>query len=382
MKVTIRTLQQKTFLIDAEPSETVADLKAKIASTYGHTVDTQKLIYSGKVLSDETTVEKLNLEDKKFIVLMTSKPKATPAASSSSTSAAKAPEPTPAVPVPVPAAVPIPEPTPAVPAATAAPAATPVPVNERVFGDTSSFLSGAELQATINNMVEMGFERALVMRALKASYNNPDRAVEYLMNGIPEHLAAEEAAPPAAQPGAAAQPAAAPAATAPPVPATAAAPQNLFQLAHQQQQNQAPQAVPGMGIPGLGLASGAGAGGDRVAGLREMLATNPAAIQPLIQQLAAANPQVAQQLANNPEALLQILDQIGAAGGFEGEDGEGGVPPGANTIQISPEDRPAIERLVGLGFTPARAAQAYFAFDKNEELAANFLFENPDDDED
>ncbi len=76
-----------------------------------------------------------------------------------------------------------------------------------------------------------------------------------------------------------------------------------------------------------------------------MLATNPAAIQPLIQQLAAANPQVAQQLANNPEALLQILDQIGAAGGFEGEDGEGGVPPGANTIQISPEDRPAIERV-------------------------------------
>ena len=46
----------------------------------------------------------------------------------------------------------------------------------------STFLTGPELQSTIQNMMEMGFEREQVMKALRASYNNPDRAVEYLFN--------------------------------------------------------------------------------------------------------------------------------------------------------------------------------------------------------
>jgi UV excision repair protein RAD23 len=48
------------------------------------------------------------------------------------------------------------------------------------FGVTSFFPIGEALQSTISNMVSMGFEPDQVQRALRASYNNPDRAVEYL----------------------------------------------------------------------------------------------------------------------------------------------------------------------------------------------------------
>ncbi|KZP11622.1 UV excision repair protein Rad23 [Athelia psychrophila] len=366
MKITVKTLQQKVFTLDAEGTDTVGDLKQKIQEAQGHNAEHQKLIYSGKVLPDSKTVESCAIKEKDFLVLMVAKPKA-PAASTSAAATTSAPAPTEAPATPAPAAVaapvaPAPAPTPAVPDA-------PAPA----FGDMSSFVSGTQLQTTINNMMEMGFEREQVMRALRASYNNPDRAVEYLMTGIPAHLEGQAAGNVPQEPQGAAPAQGAPA----PAPAAQAAPapgghQNLFQLAQQRQTQQGGGAAPGAG----GGAGGEGQGVDietlrnspQMQQMREMLQQNPEMLQAAIQQLAQQNPALAQTLGSNPEALFQLLASE------EGE--EGAVPPGATVVHVTPEEQASIERLQALGFPRQTVLEAYFACDKNEELAANYLFEN------
>jgi len=60
----------------------------------------------------------------------------------------------------------------------------------------------------------------------------------------------------------------------------------------------------------------------------------------MIQQLAQSNPQLAQAFAQNPEALLDLL-----GGDPEvGDDGEP-IPPGAQVLSVTPEERDAIERV-------------------------------------
>ncbi|KAG9041952.1 hypothetical protein FS837_011544 [Tulasnella sp. UAMH 9824] len=399
LSITVKTLQQKQFKVDAEPSDTVAQLKEKIEAINGAPVANQKLVYAGKILSDEKTVGECNIKEKDFLVLMVSKPKpAAPAAASTSassstpapaTSAPPLSDQVPPAPVPAPAEPAIQPPAQSAATETTAPSTQP-PAEMPAFGDMSAFVTGPALQASIQNMVEMGFPRDQVLAAMRASYNNPDRAVDYLMNGIPENLLAELHPP--AQPSTAAPTSQAPASqtpsTAPSAPTVQqqapAQPGNLFQAA------QAQQAAQQHGGPGAGRgpgSAGAGAPAFDLAALqnnpmmgqiRQMVQQNPALLQPLIQNLVQANPGLGQALQQNPEMLLQLLGagEPGTAGeGLEGDDEDGPIPPGAHVINVTPEERDAIDRLVQLGFPRQAAIEAYFACDKNEEMAANYLFE-------
>ncbi|KAI9101926.1 XPC-binding domain-containing protein [Phlyctochytrium arcticum] len=378
MKLTIKTLAQKTFYIEAESSETIADVKKKIEESQGFEVAQQKLIYSGKILGDASTVEECKIEEKGFMVVMTGKPKA---ATSSTPAPAAAQPATPAAP-----STPASQPATATAPQTATPAAA-APAPSGPF-DASTLATGGAYESAVTNLIEMGFEREQVVRAMRAAFNNPDRAAEYLMTGIPETVSRDRELA-ASQPGAAA-PGTTPAAAATPAqPATTGQPAdqgqfiNLFDAAAQ-------AAAQGTGGGATGAAAGGAPGAGGALGdaqslaflrnspqfqqLRQLVRAQPQLMQPLLQQLAQSNPQLMQMIAENQDQFFQLLNE-----GVEGGDEEGGPTP--QYISVPPEDEEAINRLVALGFDRALAVEAFFACDKNEELAANYLFDHGQGDE-
>ncbi|KAK6418340.1 UV excision repair protein rad23 [Oleoguttula sp. CCFEE 5521] len=321
---------------------------------------------------------------------MIAKPKPAPkAAAAPPATPAKAAEPaTPAVPAaPAAAAAGTSDAAPATPSP-----AAPVAGGQRNF-DPSGLAMGEERTAAIANMESMGFPRADIDRAMRAAFYNPDRAVEYLLNGIPASAQQEQraaAAAPAA--GALSGGGEAPAAAAATGTAggdagatTAAAgsdePVNLFEAAARAGTGGA-RSTPSAGAAAT-PATGA-AGGDanqldflrnnpQFQQLRQVVQQQPQMLEPILQQVAAGNPQLAQIITQNPEQFMQLL--------AEDADEDVALPPGAQQIQVTEEEREAIERLCRLGFERDLVIQAYFACDKNEELAANFLFDQPDEPE-
>lgn len=170
---------------------------------------------------------------------------------------------------------------------------------------------------------------------MKLAFNNPERAIQYLTEGIPEELLANFNQ---WQPHSNAQPN-----TNPQPQQNPNQPQQpIFGAQNQNQENE-----------GMNQLIAQYANSPAFQQIRERILQNPSYFQEFIQQLAHTNPPLAQLIAQNPQAFLQLLLGGGNAGNA--------VHHQPGSIQVTPEEKAAIERLQGLGFSQMHAAQAFFA---------------------
>ncbi|KAG4403308.1 hypothetical protein GLYMA_01G081500v4 [Glycine max] len=354
MKVFVKTLKGTHFEIEVNPSDTLSEVKKNIETVQGADVypaAQQMLIHQGKVLKDGTTLEENKVAENSFIVIMLSKTKsssgegsttstapsvkasATPTSTSVS-AAPQAPASTGATPTPVTA--------PAAPASAAAPApissGSAVPESDIYGQAASNLVAGSNLEGTIQQILDMGggsWDRDTVVRALRAAYNNPERAVEYLYSGIPEQAeappvtrepaSAQPANPPAAAPQAA-QPASVPSS------GPNANPLDLF-----------PQGLPNVGSG----AAGAGSldflrNSQQFQALRAMVQANPQILQPMLQELGKQNPHLMRLIQEHQVDFLRLINE-------PVEGGEGNIlgqlaSAMPQAVTVTPEERQAIER--------------------------------------
>lgn len=378
--MTFKTLQNATFQIEIDPSSTVKTLKEKIEKEKGvdYPAVGQKLIYAGKILDDVSVLSDHGIEEKKFIVIMVTKPKASEPATVTPAETTTQPAATPA-PAVVPAAVPAP--------ILAAPQGD-ASVSTGLLAAESALIVGDDYNQMVQNIMDMGYPRDQVERALRASFNNPDRAVEYLLTGIPDRADGGEGAPGGGQGSDEAA---------------------LEFILGGRGQSEAALSMEGEGEESDELAPGEDPlaflrSQPQFAQMRQVVQQNPSLLNAILQQIGQTNPALLQMISQNQAAFFRMLTepssgtagsasvtpasgaQPGTGSGRTAESPRQGQEEGAGdyfapgVIHVTPQDKEAIERLKALGFPEHLVVQAYFACEKNENLAANFLLSQNFDD--
>jgi len=116
-------------------------------------------------------------------------------------------------------------------------------------------------------LIYIRYEREQVVQALRASFNNPDRAVEYLLTGIPAQLFEDPPEDP---------------------------PEAQEQL---QDQSQDPLAFLRMQ--------------PQFQQMRQVIQQNPQLLNSLLQQIGSTNPALLQLISQNQEAFVRMLNEAG-----------------------------------------------------------------------
>ncbi|CAL9192445.1 unnamed protein product [Musa hybrid cultivar] len=384
MKLTVKTLKGTQFEIQVQPNDTIMAVKKNIEHVQGkdnYPWGQQLLIHNGKVLKDETTLEDNKVNENGFLVVMLSKSKAAgvggaSSAQPSATSTVQHPAAEQTPPSVPPQALPQ---TQALESSATGPGGPQGP-NAQVSADAydqaaSSSVEESKLEQMVSQLMEMGggnWDRETVLLALRAAYNNPERAVEYLYSGIPATAEIAVPASPFSSSQASPQGASAP---------DVAASGPLFGVPNSSPLDMFPQ-----GNTDLGVGAGGGyldflRNNQQFLALRAMVQANPQILQPMLQELSKQNPQLLRLIQEHHAEFLQLINEPvdeGLEGDLFDQPEEDEMQ---HTVNVTPEEQEAIGRLEAMGFDRARVLEAFLACDRNEQLAANYLLEHAGDED-
>jgi len=336
-------------------NQNVLDLKNQIETQLSlGAAAAMKLIHHGKILKDDQVLSSIGLKEGDFVVLMTTKKKRQVKKANAETASNQPTQP--------PAATTSSSSNQPSSSATSNNANPDPPAsnsNAQPMSGASALVPVSQVSAAVQNLVNMGFPEAECRAALAAAFNNPDRAVEYLINGIPESARRQQQAPP---PSAAPLPGARPASATGAAPNTGAAPpqssENVVQTIMQSL----------LQSPGLLQAI--------------LLAINnirPQEYQAITQGFTGdrANPQQSLSrfaaLLNDSEVLQHIVSFLLTT---LSQRGPGGPGPGVQRVQVNPQELEQIQRLAETtNLSQEEALRIFLRAGRNAELAASLVFE-------
>lgn len=221
--------------------------------------------------------------------------------------------------------------TPAAAAVAPAPTIPSQPPESRTAGNLandlssaaeSALLMGEEYQQMVQNIMDMGYGREQVEQALRASFNNPDRAVEYLITGIPQILDEQEAVN-----------------------------ESAADMATVDSERQGAGADPDDPLAFL-------RNQPQFQQMRSVIQHNPQLLNAVLQQIGQTNPALLQLISQNQESFVRMLNEpISGSGGAAQATEPAATPPtgqqqqqgptyaGPGVIQVTPQDKEAIERV-------------------------------------
>ena len=292
MHLLLKNLKQQEYQIEIESDQkTVKDLKLEIEKVHNFDSSCIKLLHSGVVLEDAKTLEEYKIKEGNVIIMMLLKPKKVEAK---------------------------PEPN------------QKEELQQQEPPKNEENKPQPQYTEQINALVDMGYEKEKVERAIKAANGSIDLAVEYL---------------------------------------------NEEQIPNQNEPN---TGNANSNIPSSSNSNLPEELKKNASIIKCLCMNNPEKLPSILTNLKEHSPQLFELIKQHEEDFKNLLvsplseEDIR---NFQSIQQELRRPPGP-TIRLTKEESDAVKRLQELGgFSQADAVQAYFACDKNEEMAANFLFE-------